>query len=400
MRTLNKLILTRLRGQNAAVLVSEHRVLQIEFEAADAATRIGTIYVGKVRNVVKNLNAAFVEYLPGKNGYYSLTENPVHRFANGHCQSGPLKSGDEIIVQISKAAVKTKDAVLTGTLNLTGQLAAVSLKEKSLGISTKIRDKEWRKRLKEQWESRDVPPCNVIVRTNAYGADFDRIFSEISLLYGRLIEIVSGAAYKIPFSVLYSPESFSVMSARNVRLEQTSEIVTDLPSVYDELLASNLFTSCGSGSPQVRLYTDSYPLPALYHLETALERALSKTVWLKSGGYLVIEPTEAMTVIDVNTGKNIEKKSAAEVYFKTNLEAAGEIAAQLRLRNLSGIIIIDFIDMASVEQKEELLSLLRHLLAEDPIKATLVDMTSLGLVEVTRKKIRKPLHEQVQAFSG
>lgn len=392
---MNRLIFTRLRDRNAAVLASEHRVLQIEFEAEDAASQVGTIYVGKVRNVVKNLNAAFVEYRPGINGYYSLTDNPVHRFADGRYVSAPLKSGDEILVQISRAAVKTKDAVLTGELSLTGQLAAVSLKERSLGISAKIRDREWRNRFREQWESIGSPPCGVIIRTNAYGVDFDQIFSEISLLYGKLTEIVSGAAFKTSFSILHSPDSFAITVARNVRLELTEEIVTDLPSVYGELSASGLFPSRESGTPKLRLYTDSYPLAALYHLETALERALSKTVWLKSGGYLIIEPTEAMTVIDVNTGKNIEKKSASEIYFKTNLEAADEIAAQLRLRNLSGIIIIDFIDMASAEQKEELLGRLRRLLSEDPIKATLVDMTALGLVEVTRKKIRRPLHEQI-----
>lgn len=394
--TLNRLILTRLRGQNASVLVSEHRVLQIAFEEADAASQVGSIYVGKVRNVVKNLNAAFVEYRPGINGYYSLTENPVHRFADGRYLAAPLKSGDEILVQISRAAVKTKDAVLTGTLTLTGRYAAVSMKERSLGISAKIRDREWRTRFREQWEESSLPPCGVIVRTNAYDVETDLIFSEISSLYGTLSEIVSGAAFKTAFSVLYHPDSFAVTAVRNVRMEQTEEIVTDIPSVYEELRASGLFSADGAGSMGLRLYTDSYPLTALYHLETSLERALSRTVWLKSGGYLVIDPTEAMTVIDVNTGKNIEKKSSSELYFKTNLEAAAEIAAQLRLRNLSGIIIIDFIDMTSMEQREELLALLRRLLAEDPVKTTLVDMTALGLVEVTRKKIHRPLYEQIK----
>ena len=168
------------------------------------------------------------------------------------------------------------------------------------------------------------------------------------------------------------------------------EIVTDEREIYDEL------TNVPPADIQVRFYEDSYPLVSLYNLETSLERALGKTVWLKSGGYLVIEPTEAMTVIDVNTGKNIEKKSPEETYFKTNLEAATEIAFQLRLRNLSGIIIVDFIDMKEEEHNTELLNAFRQHLNQDPVKTTLVDMTALGLVEITRKKIRQPLHEQMK----
>ena len=150
-----------------------------------------------------------------------------------------------------------------------------------------------------------------------------------------------------------------------------------------------------AGMPSLRLYTDDFPLTALYHLETILSQALSKTVWLKSGGNLVIEPTEALTVIDVNTAKSVSKKTSEETYLKTNLEAAGEIAVQLRLRNLSGIMIVDFIDMKEEESRKTLLAALRRAVTADPVKTVLVDMTPLGLVELTRKKIRRPLHEQV-----
>ena len=172
--------------------------------------------------------------------------------------------------------------------------------------------------------------------------------------------------------------------------QDTSEIVTDDPEIYDEL------KNAASAELPIRLYNDSYPLSALYNLETALDRALGKIVWLKSGGYLVIEPTEAMTVIDVNTGKNTDKKTPEDVYLKTNLEAASEIAFQLRLRNLSGIIIVDFIDMKEEEHNKELLQMFRQYLNQDPVKTTLVDMTALGLVEVTRKKIKQPLYEQMK----
>ena len=152
----------------------------------------------------------------------------------------------------------------------------------------------------------------------------------------------------------------------------------------------------------VDLAGNPIPYAALYlkELKTGFttddNQALSKTVWLKSSGNLVIEPTEALTVIDVNTAKSISKKTSEETYLKTNLEAAGEIAVQLRLRNLSGIIIVDFIDMKEEESRKTLLAALRRAVTADPVKTVLVDMTPLGLVELTRKKIRRPLHEQVR----
>lgn len=368
------------------MLVSEKRILQINFEEEDVSGQIGTIYIGRVRNVVKNLNAAFVEYMPGVNGYYSLHDNPVHIFSDGSISKRSLKCGDEILVQVSRAAVKTKDAVLTGELTITGRYAAVAGNSRKFGISSKIKDKKWRENFKQQWEMAGMTDCGAIIRTNAYDVSFDEVLTEVHALRACLEKLMKDAAYRTTYSVLYRPDSFASAAVRDVRLEQTEEIVTDLPEIYHELSSSDI---------PLRFYEDSYPLTALYHLETTLERTLSKNAWLKSGGYLVIEPTEAMTVIDVNTGKNIDKKSPEDTYFKTNMEAAAEIAAQLRLRNLSGIIIVDFIDMKDALHKEELLTAFRQYLAADPVKTRLIDMTALGLVEITRKKIRKPLHEQI-----
>ncbi len=393
---MNKLIFTTLRGRHAAVLASEKRILQFEFEGEEAAEQIGTIYIGKVRNVVKNLNAAFVEYKPGVNGYYSLNENRVHIFADGTRSDRALKSGDEIVVQISRAAVKTKDAVLSGELTLTGRYVAVMARTGvSLGISTKIRDKKWREAFKDQWELEynkyfHENTLSFIIRTNAYETDFTSVITEARTLAERLEKICRNASFRTPHSVLYSPDSFAISKIRDLYKQDTIEIVTDDREIYDELMNSEYSDN------QIRFYEDTYPLSSLYNLETSLERALGKTVWLKSGGYLVIESTEAMTVIDVNTGKNIEKKSPEDIYYKTNLEAAAEIACQLRLRNLSGIIIVDFIDMKEEEHNLELLNVFRQHLNLDPVKTTLVDMTALGLVEVTRKKIKQPLHEQMR----
>lgn len=409
---MNKLIFTTLRGRRAAVLASEKRILQFEFEGEEAISQIGTIYIGKVRNVVKNLNAAFVEYMPGVNGYYSLNDNHVHTFADGTRSDRALKSGDEIVVQMSRAAVKTKDAVLSGELTLTGRYVAVMVREAehaSLGISAKITDKKWREQFKTQWKQyltenpadRSSEPAlnrshHYIIRTNAYEASVDEVMREAANLSAQLEKICKDAAFRTVYSMLHKPESFAVSKVRDYRMEQDAEVVTDNQEIYEELKASGLFASPSSETGvKLRFYEDTYPLTSLYNLETSLNRAIGKTVWLKSSGYLVIEPTEAMTVIDVNTGKNVDKKTPEETYLKTNLEAAAEIAFQLRLRNLSGIIIVDFIDMKSPEHNAELLNTFRHYLNQDPVKTTLVDMTALGLVEVTRKKIKQPLHEQM-----
>lgn len=173
------------------------------------------------------------------------------------------------------------------------------------------------------------------------------------------------------------------------------EIITDVPEYHRELKAY-LEMCQKEDAGCLTLYEDSLlPLGRLYSLETAFEKALGKNVWLKSGGYLVIEPTEAMTVIDVNTGKYSGRKKMQDTVYKINMEAADEIGRQLRLRNLSGIIIVDFIDMERDEDRKALLAHLGEVVLKDPVKTTVVDMTALNLVELTRKKVRKPLHEQV-----
>lgn len=390
---MNKLVFTRLRGRTAAVTVSESRVLQIDLEPAEAEALPGSMFVGKVKNIVKNIGAAFVEYRPGVNGYYSLAGNPAPVYTDGKDHAA-LKSGDEIVVQVERAAVKTKDAVLTSKYSLTGQYAVVTCGEGKLGISSKIRDTVWRKERTEEWEEKKAMfsiPAGLILRTNAYEVSPEEIWAEAAALNEKLAGILSYAKTRTCPSALYMPESFALRVARDAYLEQTEEIITDLSEVFEELKDVSPIL--------VRFYDDSFPLSALYHLETALDRALSKTVHLKSGGSLVIEPTEAMTVVDVNSGKNTDKKDKSQTYFLTNLEAAKELALQLRLRNLSGIIVVDFIDMDQKEQKEALLKKLRGYLSDDPVRTILVDMTPLGLVEITRKKIRKPLHE-VLAGSG
>lgn len=182
-----------------------------------------------------------------------------------------------------------------------------------------------------------------------------------------------------------------IKALQNIPISQYEEIVTDLPQAYEALKEL-------TPPEALRLYADEQlPLAKLYSLETHLKQALSKTVWLPCGGYLVIEPTEAMTVIDVNSGKGSNGKGTAkeQLYLKVNREAAAEIARQIRLRNLSGMIMVDFINMESAKEEQTLLDDLDQLLKADPVKTRLVDMTALGIVEITRKKESRPLAELI-----
>ena len=408
---MDKLIITALRGKTAAVLFENGRAVRIDFEPEAAEEETGVIFVGKVKNIAKNINAAFVEYRPGVNGFYSLKENSCPLYADGKPDHGPLKAGDEILVQVERSAVKTKDAVLTSNLTLTGQTAVLTAGKSSLGISAKIRDKEWREAAKRRWEETSHGNCGLVIRTNGETAGLDAVFAEFESLFERYREICRIAASRTCCSVLYRPESFAVRTVRDLKISEGLEVVTDLPEVYKELqdalgtavlpdaISGASPNAAGSGEhaagrPVIRFYEDEFPLIALYHLETILSQALAKTVWLKSGGSLIIQPTEALTVIDVNTGRSVSGNQ--EQYLKLNLEAAKEAARQIRLRNLSGIILIDFINLSGQEDRELLLHTMRELTAADPVKTEVIDLTKLDLMEITRKKGRPPLYEAIR----
>ena len=211
----------------------------------------------------------------------------------------------------------------------------------------------------------------------------------------KLSEMIQRAGTQTCF-FLYPPCRFKIhIYLQNSYQEDLEEIVTDLSAVYAEIDEYRQRYPALKQIP-IRLYEDKLqPLSKLYNLERQMEHALAKKVWLKSGGYLVIEPTEALTVIDVNTGKSVAKKEPQKHFLNINMEAADEIAMQLRLRNISGIIIIDFIDLSSAGDRRAVMEKLRKAVKNDPIPVQVLDMTKLDLVEVTRKKIEKTLLEQL-----
>lgn len=390
---MNKLIITRWNGMVISLLRSEKETVELQLEPEEEGSILGNIYIGKVNHIVKNINAAFVDIGKGQMGYLSLSESEI-LYADGSTHEGRLRVGDEIIVQVERDAVKTKAPVLTGNINITGRCFVLTTGKKQIGFSSKIKDQGWKQELKAYLEGIKEPDFGIIVRTNAFGLSMKVLTDELTQLKETLEKILEGGRHRTCYSLLHGCPPAYISKLRDSLKTSLKEVITDERDIYDAV-KEYFIKYQPEDEGLLSFYEDSLlPLGKLYQIEKAMREALEKRVWLKSGGYLVIEPTEAMVVIDVNTGKYAGKKTLRETILKINLEAAQEIAHQLRLRNLSGIIIIDFIDMELEEDKKLLLERLTELLSGDPVKTTVVEMTKLNLVEVTRKKIRRPLYEQ------
>lgn len=393
-----KILIEKTEGQIRTFFLENDEIVEIHCAPADEESAgrhlLGNIYVGKVKNIVPNIGAAFVEIESGVNCYYDM-KDAEHAVFTHKIGKKPLCIGDELVVQISKEAVKTKAPTVTGNISFTGRYAVLTHGNTRIGVSSKI-PKKVREEYKERLRQFQNDRFGIIVRTNAKDAPFQDVLDEISRLKAEYEKIMSAAPTRVCFSCLRSAPPSYISDLKNVYMEGMEEIIVGDPELY-----TRIQTFFAAEIPEkeglLRLYDDSaFPLGKLYSTQTAIEKALREKVWLRNGGYLVIQPTEALTVIDVNSGKSAGKGKNEEGILKINLEAAREAARQIRLRNLSGIIIIDFINLESEENVGLLLKEFRMRLAGDPIQTTLVDITPLNLVEVTRKKVHRPLYEQIR----
>lgn len=388
-----KILILKLHDRRLNLLMSGNQILSASVQH-DAVIAVGDIYIGKVQNISVNIKAAFVD-LGSKNLTFLPMNDAVSAFVLNRKPDGTLKVGDEVLVQVDRAPMKTKLAGVTTKLSLPGQYAVVGIRSRGqkggVQVSSKLdaakqehfRGLEELLRISERFR--------LIVRTNAGTPGREEaLLEEARTLSDTLAHILEIAASRTCYSCLYRTKADYVSFVENAYRNEYDEVITDLPEVYDTLREP-----CCQADIPLRLYADDLlPLYKLYSVEQRLQELTDKKVWLKSGGYLVIEPTEALTVIDVNTGKMITGKDMEQTYLKINLEAAQEIALQLSLRNISGIIIVDFINMRPEEHNRQLMSVLGGLLKKDPVRTKLEDITALGLVEITRMKKEKPLYEQ------
>lgn len=453
---MNRYVITKetFKGQEyriSALYDSNKKMIEVlpePFESENTSI-LGNIYIGRVENVVKNLNAAFVKISPEQNCYLPLEDlkNPI--FTKKLSEKKMLVAGEELLVQVSREALKTKEPAVTTNLNLTGKYAVLTSGNHRLSVSSKL-SKDVRRHYQEMlmqgtsvlnheqnsveiirkqekiagevaWTgTNDTETCKndkkyqygIIVRTNAAEVADEVVLSEIEGLRQRYEKLVETACHKTCYSLLYQEEPTYLKHLSDLRQDCLEEIVTDDREIFEEIcvkyhIFSDRLMTGGSVSVPVneiladdgiklRYHNDtSISLSALYSVSSSIEDALKERIWLKSGAYLIIQPTEALTVIDVNTGKNVAKKDVQENFLKINKEAAVEIARQLRLRNISGIVVIDFMNLSSADAEAELMSTFRAELKKDPVPTQLIDITKLGLVEVTRKKVRKSLREML-----
>lgn len=393
----SKLLISSYKDKYLAVYFKDNKPYDIE--VIDKGIRmLDSIHIAKVGNIVDNISAAFLDIVSPDNkdekikAYYSLNDNKRHVYTDCF-EHAVLKQNDEILVSITKEAAKGKACIASSNLSLSGVYIVLSLGRGKITFSSKIDDKVWKEEIKSELDDYLDKDFNIVLRTNSYRVDKELILKELDLLSEEMRGLLEKARHtKAPALIKVSDKEYVGLLKQYLSYE-LKEIITDIDEVYADI-DSYLKNNNKTGSVSLRLYKDELlSLNKLYALDSLIEGIRQRKVWLRNGAYIVIDHTEAMTVIDVNTGKTDINKSAQETVYYTNLEAAKEIARQLRLRNISGIIIIDFIDMKSKELRDKLFNKLKKELKKDKVRARAIDYTALNLVELTRQKIKKPLYE-------
>lgn len=369
-----EIVITKFGDHLVSMLLKDGQPVEFQCVSEKNKVDIGNIYIGVVKNVVKNINGAFVEFDQDETGFLSMR----HR---------QYKAGDEVLVQIKKEATEEKRPMLSDQIELTGKYLVLTSDKLSVGISNKIHQKEKKQELKEMAEPLVTQKYGFILRTEAAKANKEDVLMEADRLSAKYHEIVAKRQYcKAPHLVDTNHDALEVL-VHDIKPGSIDHIVTDQEEVGEQLKERGYEVSLCSYM--------AGDIERRYRFRHYLSEVFKRKIFMKSGGFLYIEQTEAMAVIDVNTGKSIGKKNQEAHIKKINLEAAKEAARQIRLRNLSGIIMIDFIDMKSKDDEKELLQVMQHYLNGDSKKAVAVDITKLGIMEITRKKEKNPIFRQI-----
>lgn len=369
-----EIVITRFGDHLVSMLLKDGHPVEFQCVSEKNKVDIGNIYIGVVKNVVKNINGAFVEFDQDEIGFLSMR----HR---------RYKAGDEVLVQIKKEATEEKRPMLSDQIELTGEYLVLTSDKLSVGISNKIHQKEKKQELKEMAEPLVTQEYGFILRTEAAKADKEDVLMEADQLSAKYHEIVSKRQYRKALHLVDTNYDALEVLVHDIKPGSIDRIVTDQEEVGEQLKEKGYEVSLCSYM--------AGDIERRYRFRHYLSEVFKRKIFMKSGGFLYIEQTEAMAVIDVNTGKSIGKKNQEAHIKKINLEAAKEAARQIRLRNLSGIIMIDFIDMKSKDDEKELLQVMQHYLNGDSKKAVAVDITKLGIMEITRKKEKNPIFRQI-----
>ncbi|MGJ4728425.1 ribonuclease G [Luteimonas sp. SDU101] len=402
-------ILVNVTPRETRVAVVENGMLQeLHIERGWRRGVVGNIYKGRVQRVMPGMQAAFVDIGLERTAF--LHANDVVRPAQPEAVDDTLppvpqpvrpvtellRDGQEVIVQVVKDPIGSKGARLTTQLSIPSRYLVLLPQSRVIGVSARIEDEVERTRLKSLVADASPAdePLGYIVRTNAEGQPAEALAEDLAYL-SRVWNIVGKRSREAPVQTcIYEDLSLPLRAVRDLIRKDVEKVKVDSRETYERLQAF-VAKYMPVLAERIELYTGNRPIFDLYGVEDEIQRALDKEVPLKSGGYLVIDQTEAMTTVDVNTGSFVGQRNLEETVYRTNLEAAQAVARQLRLRNLGGIIIIDFIDMVDEDHRRQVLRTLEKSLAKDHAKTTVYDFSPLGLVEMTRKRTVESLQRQL-----
>lgn len=423
-------ILINVTPQETRVAVVENGVLQeVLVERAKSKGLVGNVYKGKVVRILPGMQAAFVDiglertaFLHAADVYSDASQrinadkhdrHPDRQQSAGIAAAttseiadpGPpipeiqelLIDGQDVVVQVLKDPIGTKGARLTTEITVAARHLVLLPESDRIGISQRIQSPEERERLKNCVAAaieQSAVKSGYIVRTVAEGTSVQELVTDMKFLERMWKRVCDGVANTPSIALIHEDVALAMRTIRDLGSTRVEKVRIDSRETYDRAIkfATDLIPDLVD---RIEYYPGERPLFDLYSVEDELQRALENQVPLKSGGYLIIDQTEAMTTVDVNTGAFVGRRTLEETLFKTNLEAAQVIARQLRLRNLGGIIIIDFIDMTDPEHRRQVMRALEKALGRDPIKTFVTEMSSLGLVEITRKRTRESLERSL-----
>jgi ribonuclease G len=392
-------------------ILEDGEPVELLIERADARRIVGNLYKGKVTSVKPGLQAAFVDIGMEKAGFLHASdvvhsgtgeddedddEDDRRRDRNAPVPdiADMLKVGDDIVVQVTKEPISTKGPRLTADLSLPGRYLVMMPKGRHIGVSRKIADRRERVRLKQYLQKHRPDRGAFIIRTAAEGADEDAIRTDVHYLSELTNTIREQAKEVVAPGLVHEDVGLVVGLIRDIFKEDVEELIIDDREDQRKLLEYARFFA-PKLEKRIRLYTGDLPIFDHYDIEQEIKKSLDKRVWMKKGGYLIIEQTEALVSIDVNTGRFVGKKNQEETIFQTNMIAAREVARQLRLRDIGGIIVVDFIDMETEGNKRRVLAELRNHLKRDRARTKVFQVSGLGLIEMSRQRVRPSLMSQL-----
>ena len=390
-------------------LVEDGNLSEFHMQRPTEKGLMGNVYKGKVVRVLPGMQAAFVDIGLERTGFLYVDDVCVAPESNAFspcitdCSQTQvkaqglhiedlLKEGQDILVQVSKDPIGTKGARLTCHITLPCRNLVFIPQTDHIGISRKIEDEDVRSRLKELVEELRPQNTGFIVRTVAENATREELEADMEFLVLLWDDIVDKSSRLDSPSLIHEDLDITLRSIRDFFTDDVDSLVIDDAGAHAKLL-NHVKTFAPQLAEKISLYQDNTPLFEAFNIEVEISRAIEKKVWLRSGGYIIIESTEALSVIDVNTGRFVGKSDLNETIFKTNMEAAIEIAYQLRLRNIGGIIIIDFIDMEDDSHREELYATFKEAVKKDKSRINILKLSEFGLVQMTRKRNSENLHQ-------